>query len=321
MTKVFKMSAVVAAMLMTTTAVHAQTYQYNTVPEGDITLCFSQVVMNHPFRVAMVESFEQVVAGMEGVTGVVTDAQGDATREIANIESLIARGCNAIIVSSLSGRAIYPAYREVADAGIPLIIAASGVPEEEGIPYVSFVSTEEVSMGERAFDYIAARLGGEGNIVQLQGVPESTNSILRREGFNAQAQYWPNIVTVADQSGQWLRLPARQVMANILQANSDIDAVFAYNDEMALGAIQALEDAGRTDVFVVGMDGQKESLEVIQSGDLFAMTIANEWRMDTAIETAVAAVRGEAVPQRVVLRVPMITDDNIDAHYDPEAVF
>ncbi|GHA39360.1 D-ribose ABC transporter substrate-binding protein [Devosia pacifica] len=321
MTKMFKMSAVVAAMLMTTTAVHAQTYQYNTVPEGDITLCFSQVVMNHPFRVAMVESFEQVVAGMEGVTGVVTDAQGDATREIANIESLIARGCNAIIVSSLSGRAIYPAYREVADAGIPLIIAASGVPEEEGIPYVSFVSTEEVSMGERAFDYIAARLGGEGNIVQLQGVPESTNSILRREGFNAQAQYWPNIVTVADQSGQWLRLPARQVMANILQANSDIDAVFAYNDEMALGAIQALEDAGRTDVFVVGMDGQKESLEVIQSGDLFAMTIANEWRMDTAIETAVAAVRGEAVPQRVVLRVPMITDDNIDAHYDPEAVF
>lgn len=321
MTKVFKMSAVVAAMLMTTTAVDAQTYQYNTVPEGDITLCFSQVVMNHPFRVAMVESFEQVVAGMEGVTGVVTDAQGDATREIANIESLIARGCNAIIVSSLSGRAIYPAYREVADAGIPLIIAASGVPEEEGIPYVSFVSTEEVSMGERAFDYIAARLGGEGNIVQLQGVPESTNSILRREGFNAQAQYWPNIVTVADQSGQWLRLPARQVMANILQANSDIDAVFAYNDEMALGAIQALEDAGRTDVFVVGMDGQKESLEVIQSGDQFAMTIANEWRMDTAIETAVAAVRGEAVPQRVVLRVPMITDDNIDAHYDPEAVF
>lgn len=321
MNKLSYTSAFAAALLMTTVAANAQSYQYNTLPEGDITLCFSQVVLNHPFRVAMVESFEQVVAGMEGVTGIVTDAQGDATREIANIESLIARGCNAIIVSSLSGRAVYPAYREVADAGIPLIIAASGVPEEEGIPYVSFVSTEEVSMGERAFDYIAARLGGQGKIVQLQGVPESTNSILRREGFNAQAQYWPGIVTVADQSGQWLRLPSRQVMANILQANSEIDAVFAYNDEMALGAIQALEDAGRTDVFVVGMDGQKESLETIKNGDLFAMTIANEWRMDKAIEIAVAAVRGEAVPQRVVLRVPMITDDNIEGIYDPEAVF
>lgn len=300
----------------------AQVYEYRTKPEGPLSICFSQVVMNHPFRVANVESLEAAVAQHDDIELTVTDAQGDVTQEIANIESFIARGCDAIIVSSLSGKAIYPAYQEVAQAGVPLVIAASGVPEEEGIPYVSYVATDEVAMGERAADYIANKLGGQGNLVVILGVPESTNSVLRSAGFNPQLEYWPNINVVAEQSGQWLRLPTRQVMANILQANTEIDAVFAQNDEMALGAIQAIKDAGREDeIFVVGMDAQKEGLEAIRDENVFDMTIANEWRMDTALQVAIDAVRGAPVPQRVVLKVPLINDFNIEAHYDPEATF
>lgn len=300
----------------------AQVYEYRTKPEGPLSICFSQVVMNHPFRVANVESLEAAVAQHDDIELTVTDAQGDVTQEIANIESFIARGCDAIIVSSLSGKAIYPAYQEVAQAGVPLVIAASGVPEEEGIPYVSYVATDEVAMGERAADYIANKLGGQGNLVVILGVPESTNSVLRSAGFNPQLEYWPNINIVAEQSGQWLRLPTRQVMANILQANTEIDAVFAQNDEMALGAIQAIKDAGREDeIFVVGMDAQKEGLEAIRDENVFDMTIANEWRMDTALQVAIDAVRGAPVPQRVVLKVPLINDFNIEAHYDPEATF
>jgi ribose transport system substrate-binding protein len=310
------------ALIATASSASAQSYKHDTVESGDITVCFSQVVMNHPFRVAMVKSLEQAAAKHKDVKIIVTDAQGDVTKELANIESFVARGCNATIVSSLSGKAIYPAYTEVANANIPLIIAASGVPEDEDVPYTSFVATEEVSMGERAFDYIAAKLKGKGNLVVLQGVPESTNSVLRREGFNAQAKYWPDIKVVADQSGQWLRLPARQVMANILQANPKIDAVFAQNDEMALGAIQAIKDAGREkEMFVVGMDAQKEALQAIREGDIFDMTIANEWRMDKALETAINAVRGKPVPQRVILRVPMVTDANLNTNYDEKSVF
>lgn len=313
--------AVVAAFTFDA-ASHAQPYEHKTKVEGPIKICFSQVVMNHPFRVANVKSIEEAAAKHSDVELTVTDAQGDVNKEIANIESFIARGCDGIIVSSLSGKAVYPAYHEVAGAQIPLVIAASGVPEEEGVPYTSYVATDEVSMGERAFDYIANKLGGKGNLVVLQGVPESTNSVLRTEGFSAQAPYWPNIKIVAEQSGQWLRLPARQVMANILQANPQVDAVFAQNDEMALGAIQALEDAGRTEnVFVVGMDAQKEALESIKNGNLFDMTIANEWRMEKALEVAIDAVRGKPVPQRVFLRVPMVNDLNIDQHYDPNATF
>lgn len=306
-------------------AVRAQNYDYKTKSDGKLTIGFSQVVMNHPFRIANVESLKATAAAMPDDVGelIVTDAQGDVNKEIANVESLIARGVDAIIVSSLSGKAVYPAYREVAQAEIPLIIFASGVPDEEDVPYVSYVATDEVAMGERAADYVGNKLQNQGNLVIIDGVVESTNSILRSQGFMPQIeQYWTGVNVVARQSGQWLRLPATEVMTSIIQANPDINAVFAQNDEMALGAVDALSKAGRTDgVFVVGMDAQKEALQAIKEGILFDMTIKNEWNGTVALETAVKAARGEKVPQRVVLNVPMVNDYNLDLVYDPESIF
>lgn len=300
-------------------------YEYKTKESGKLTIGFSQVVMNHPFRVANVESLKAAAAALPDDVGelIVTDAQGDVNKEIANVESLIARGVDAIIISSLSGKAIYPAYREVAQAKIPLIIFASGAPEEEGVPYVSYVATDEVAMGQRAADYIANKLEGKGNLVIIEGVVESTNSILRTQGFNPQIEkYWTGIKVVARQSGQWLRLPTTEVMTSILQANPDVNAVFAQNDEMALGAIDALTKAGKTQgVFVVGMDAQKEALQAIKAGGLFDMTIKNEWNGTVALETAIKAVRGETVSPRVVLDVPMVNRFNIDQIYDPESIF
>jgi ABC-type sugar transport system substrate-binding protein len=282
---------------------------------------FSQVVMNHPFRVANVESIKRHAAE-KGVDLIVTDAQGDVNKEIANIESLIARGADAIIVSSLSGKAVYPAYREVAKAKIPLIIFASGVPDDENVPYTSYVATDEVAMGQRAADYIANRMKGKGNLVVIDGVTESTNSQLRTQGFMPQVkQFWPGIKIVAEQSGQWLRLPTQKVMTNILQANPQVDGVFAQNDEMALGAIDALKKAGRDNVFVVGMDAQKEALQAIKSGGPFAMTVKNEWDGSRALDVAIDAVRGKRVEKRVLLDVPMVNAFNIDAHYDPKSTF
>ena len=134
-------------------------------------------------------------------------------------------------------------------------------------------------------------------------------------------KYWTGVKVVARQSGQWLRLPATEVMTSIIQANPSIQAVFAQNDEMALGAIDALTKAGTQGVFVVGMDAQKEALAAIQAGGLFDMTIKNEWNGTVALETAIRAVRGETVPQRVVLDVPMVNRFNIAGIYDPNSIF
>jgi len=305
-----------------TAATTGSNYEFKTKPSGQLKIGFSQVVMNHPFRVANVNSIK-AAAQKQGVELIVTDAQGDVNKEIANIESLIARQVDAIVVSSLSGKSIYPAYREVAKAKIPLIIFASGVPDDENVPYTSYVATDEVAMGQRAADYVANKLQGKGKLVVINGVPESTNSQLRTQGFMPQIKrFWPEIDIVAEQSGQWLRLPSQKVMTNILQANRDVDAVFAQNDEMALGAIDALNKAGRADdVFVVGMDAQKEALQAIRQGGPFDMTIKNEWDATQALQTAIDAVRGKRVPKRVVLDVPMVNGHNIEHHFDPESVF
>jgi ABC-type sugar transport system substrate-binding protein len=291
-------------------------------PDGRLTIGFSQVVMNHPFRIANVESMKDAARDL-GVALAVTDAEGDVDREIANIELLIDRGVDAIIVSSLSGEAIHPAYRKVADAGIPLIIFASGQPESDDTPYTSYVGTDEVAMGGRAADYIGERLGGEGSLVVINGVVTSTNSKLRRQGFMSQLERsWPNLTVLAERSADWLRRPAQQVMTELLRAHPRIEAVFAENDEMALGAVDALRKAHRTrDTLVVGLDGQKEALQAIRQGGPFAMTIRNEWDGRPALEMAVAAARGEPIPKRVVLDVPLIDERNVDEHFDPSLTF
>jgi ABC-type sugar transport system substrate-binding protein len=296
-------------------------YIYKTKKEGDIVIGFSQSVMDHPFRIANVESAKKAAKEL-GVELIVTDGQGDVNKEISNIESLIARNVDAIIVSSLSGKAIYPAYKQIAQAEIPLIIGASGVPDDPEIPYVSYVATDEVTMGKKAAEYIAKLMGEEGNLVILDGVTESTNSILRSEGFMPEIEKHSNIKVVAQQSGEWLRLPSMEVMTNILQANDKIDVVFAQNDEMAFGAIEAIKKAGRSDeVKIIGMDAQKEALEMIKNTDQYVMSVKNEWDMKTAVKLAIDAVRGKEVPKRVELDAPLIDDSNIADFYDPESVF
>lgn len=286
-----------------------------------IVVGFSQCVMNHPFRIANVESAKQA-AEKYGVELIVTDGQGDVNKEIANIESFIARKVDVIIVSSLSGKAIYPAYKQVAAAGIPLIIAASGVPDDPSIPYTSYVATDEVIMGQTAAKYIAEKLGGKGNLAYIRGVAESTNSELRHRGFTEEIAKYPDIKIVAKQSGEWLRLPAMQVMTNILQANDKIDAVFSENDEMALGAIEAIKKAGReNEMFVVSMDAQKEALEAIKNTKIFDMTIKNEWSLDTAVKLALDVANGKTIEKRVLLDSPAINKDNIDKMYDPNSIF
>ena len=296
-------------------------YSYKTKPKGDIVIGFSQSVMDHPFRIANVESAKKAAKKL-GVELIVTDGQGDVNKEISNIESLIARNVDAIIVSSLSGKAIYPAYKQIAQAEIPLIIGASGVPDDPEIPYVSYVATDEVEMGQKAAQYIAKMMEDKGNLVILDGVTESTNSILRSEGFMPEIKKHSDIKIVSQQSGEWLRLPSMEVMTNILQANSEIDVVFAQNDEMAFGAIEAIKKAGRMDeIKVVGMDAQKEALEMIKETDEYVMSVKNEWDMATALQVAIDAIRGKEVKKKVELEAPVVDDSNIDEFYDPESIF
>ncbi len=275
---------------------------------------FSQCVMNHPFRIAMVDSFKEACAQYDDIEPVIVEGNGDVQTEITNIESLIQQGCDAIIVSSLSGTAIYPAYQEVSEAGIPLIIAASGCAQEDEAAYnyyQSFVSTDEVEMGVAAAKYANEILNGKGNVVMIRGVVESTNSMNRYVGWNSEIGNYPDIKVIAEQAADWLRLTANEVMANVLQANSDIDLVYCENDEMALGCLEAIKDAGRQDdIMIISMDGQQDAAEEVEKGESFKLTITNNSDTAEAVKAAYTLANGGTVDKRIKLSYEMVTKDN-----------
>lgn len=286
--------------------------------EGKYKIGFSQCVMNHPFRIAMVDSFKEVTGGYSDIESVLVEGNGDVQTEITNIESLIQQDCDAIIVSSLSGTSIYPAYKEVQDAGIPLIIAASGCATEEEDAYNyydSFVSTDEVEMGIAAAQCADELLDGKGNVVMIRGVVESTNSMNRYVGWNQEIPNYPGIKVIAEQSAEWLRLTANEVMANILQANDKIDLVYCENDEMALGALEAIRDADREDeMVIVSMDGQQDACEEIQNGGAFKVTITNNSNMEKAVDAAYKMAQGNSIDKRIVLPYEIVVEDNVEEY-------
>jgi len=281
---------------------------------------FSQCVMNHPFRIAMVETFKTATAVRPYVIPIVVEGDGDVQTEITNIESLIQQGADAIIVSSLAGASIYPAYRLVYEAGIPLIIAASGnaQPDEDAYNwYQTFVAFDEIEMGMAAADYADMFLNGEGNIVMIRGVVESTNSANRYVGWNKQIVNYPGLNVIVEQAANWLRYDAIQVMTNILQANPNIDLVYAENDEMALGALQAIRDAGREDeIVIISMDGQQDAVEEILTGGAFKLTITANPDTTTAVDAAVTLARGGTVERRIIVPYEIVTPENAQEFYD-----
>lgn len=273
--------------------------------EGTFKIGFSQCVMNHPFRIAQVNTVKEAAKNYADVELVVVEGDGDVQTEITNIESLIEQGCDAIIISSLSGTAIYPAYKEVYDAGIPLVIAASGNADESEDAYNyydTFVSTDEVEMGVAACKYASEFLGGEGKVVMIRGVVESTNSLNRYTGWNKEIVNHPGLEVIVEQAADWLRLDANEVMTNILQANPEIDLVYCENDEMALGCMEAIEDAGREDeIIIISMDAQQDACEEVAKGGNFKLTISNESDCSVALATAYELAKGNKVDKRIYL--------------------
>ena len=285
---------------------------------------FSQCVMNHPFRISMVKSVKEAAKDYDDVELIVVEGDGNVQTEITNIEALIEQGCDAIIVSSLSGTAIYPAYKQVYDAGIPLVIAASGnaASEDEDAYnyYNTFVSTDEVEMGIAAAKNANDFLNGKGNIVMIRGVIESTNSRNRYVGWNKEIVNYPDLKVIVEQSADWLRLNGNEVMTNILQANPDIDLVYCENDEMALGCLEAIEDAGRQDeIIIISMDAQQDACEEVAKGGSFKLTISNSSDCHEALKAAYQLAQGIPVEKRIYLFYDLVYFENakeyIETHF------
>src|SRR3712207_6334732 len=201
-------------------------------------------------------------------------SQGQTAKQVSDVEDLIARRVSMILLAPREYEGLAPALQAAKRAKIPVILvdrAAAGTPGED---YVTLLASNFVEQGKRAAEWLAKQTNGKANIVELTGTPGASVAADRAKGFKDEIARHPGMKIIASQTGDFSRAAAQRVMQNIAQSlGKQITAVYAHNDEMALGAIQALTAAGLkpgTDVKIVSIDGERAALEAIQRGELGA---------------------------------------------------
>jgi len=294
----------IAATYATTGAAFGQT---------KIKIGFSQATMNHPWRVAMVEGTKKYVeANLPDVTLIVTDGQNDATKQVADVESLLVQGIAVLIICPLTEQALTPVVKEAMGRGIPVVTLDRKVNTE--VP--CHVGGENLPLGIGDAKFLAEKLPKGGNIIELSGTAGASATIDRHNGFRDEIAKHPGFKVVAEQNCDYTRDKAVKFMEDMLQRfkPGDLQAVYAHNDEMALGAIQVLEGAHRLqEVTVVGIDGQETAFESIKAGKL-AATAIYPFCVPEGIQTAYKVARGEKVPKELVLLGAAVNASNIDQY-------
>ena len=272
--------------------------------EGKFVVGFSQMESDNPWRLAETKSLRDEAA-KRGYELVVTDAQGQTAKQVSNVEDLIARRVNVILLAPREYEGLAPALQAAKEAKIPVILvdrAAAGTPGED---YVTLLASNFVEQGKRAAEWLAKQTNGQAKIVELSGTAGSSVAKDRGDGFREGIKAYPGMQIVASQTGDFSRAAGQRVMQNVAQSlGKQITAVYAHNDEMALGAIQALKAAGLQpgkDVIIVSVDGQKAALEAIQRGELGATVESNPRFGPLAFDTIEKLRKGEQIPTKLLI--------------------
>jgi len=256
---------------------------------GDYTIGFSVSTLNNPFFVTLNEGAEEKAAEL-GATLTVVDAQDNASKQASDIEDLIQQEVDLIMINPVDSEAVAAAVESANSANIPVITVDRSA---AGGEVVSHIASDNTAGGEMAAEHLTSIVGEGAAVAELEGVPGSSAARERGEGFNKIAA--ESLDVVAKQTANFNRSEGLSVMENILQANPDIKGVFAHNDEMALGALEAIEASGK-DIAVVGFDATDDAVKAVEDGRLDG-TIAQKPEMigEMAVEAAVQSLEGEEV--------------------------
>ncbi|MEA2401675.1 MAG: ribose transport system substrate-binding protein [Thermoleophilaceae bacterium] len=261
-----------------------------------------------PYGAAAISRSKKTAAGFPNMELTTTDARGDAATQSSQVDDLIARGVDVLILSPADAKALAPAAKRATDAGIKVIASDRNVDS----PVSTYIGSDNVEAGRVGGKYIVDTLGGKGNVVELQGSLGASPTIDRNKGFE-EALQGSDIKVIASETADYARDKGLQVMENLLQrfGAGKIDAVFTHNDEMSLGAIQAIKEAGRQDeIKVVGVDGQQSALRAIEAGQ-YAATVVYPLPVPEHILAAAKLCAGEKLPARIKQANPLATADNV----------
>lgn len=284
---------------------------------------FSQVETNNPWRIAETESMKAEAARL-GHELVYTDAGGSEAKQIADIESMIAQKVDLIFIAPRSEQALAEAVLKAKAACIPVILLDRDVDHSIAAPgkdYVTMIGSDFVEEGRRAAEWLAKATNGNAVIIELEGTVGSSPAIDRKKGFDDEIAKYPNMKIVASQTGDFARDKGRQVTETLLQAHPDVTAIYAHNDEMAMGAIAALEAAGKVpgkDVIIVSIDGTKDAAQAILDGKLGATCECSPKFGPKAFEVMLGYANGQTFPAKIVNPDRFFDITNV-AEYLPEA--
>jgi ABC-type sugar transport system substrate-binding protein len=280
---------------------------------------FSQTESDNPWRLAETASIK-AEAQKRGDTLIYTDAGGSEAKQIADVESMIAQHVDVIILAPRSEKPLAKAVLEARKACIPVLLVDRDVDHSLAQPhkdYITFIGSDFVQQGKRVADWLITATGGKAKIIEIEGTVGSSPAILRKQGFDDEIKGHSGMVLLASQSGDFNRDKGRQVMETLLQAHPDVTAVYAHNDEMALGAIAALKAAGRhpgKDVLVVSIDGERDALKAIIAGELGTSVQSSPFFGPIAFQTLDAYAQGQQLPDWVVVHDLQFTKDNAEAN-------
>ena len=228
-------------------------------------------------------------------------------RQLANAA---ATGAGAVIVNPTDSDAMAPAVKQLTDAKIPVVAVDRAVNNAE---VSSYIASDNVGGGKQAAKALSEAIHGEGEILVLQGKTGSSASRERGKGFDEGLKDNPNIKVVAKQTAEFERAKGLDVTTNLLQAHPNVKAIFAENDEMALGAIEALGSKAGKDVKVIGFDGAEDALKAIKDGRMYASIAQQPVKMaEQAVIEASKLLKGETATKKMQVEVVAATKENVD---------
>jgi ribose transport system substrate-binding protein len=275
-----------------------------------IVIGLSMNTLNNPFFVDVKKGAEKAALD-NNVELIVADAQNQSSKQLTDIENLIQKKPDLIIIDPCDSDAVTSAIEAANEKKIPVITIDRA---SKGGKVVSHIGFDAIHSGNIAGDYLVKALHEKGKLVEIMGIMGTNVAQDRSKGFNQAIAKYPNISIVAKQSANFDRAEAMKVMENILQANPEIDGVYAANDEMALGALEAIEAAGRLDkITLIGCDAIDPAIAAIKANRQ-AATIAEPpfFLGKSAVITALKVIKGETVEKQVILDSTLVTKDNVD---------
>lgn len=268
--------------------------------------------LSNEFIVMLNKTMDQKAKEL-GVRLIVNDAQRSAETQVRQVESFVAQKVDVVILNPCEVEASSPAVEKATAAGIPVV----NVNSETRTPPTAFVGSRDEDAGRIAMQYIAQRLGGKGNVVMMHGFMGQAAQIKRDQGAREVLAANPGLHLLANQTAEWDRAKGMSLMENWLQSYGDkINAVFAQNDEMAMGALIAIEQAHKKDkIVVVGVDAIADALQAVRDGRLDATVFQDaKGQGGAAVETAVKIIRHQPYEKQVLIPFQLVTRENVNQY-------